>query len=211
VILPPDIESRYQLLERLGAGGMGEIYKVRDSRLNRVLVAKTISLPKDASSEERRELRERFRREVTLGSQLKHPNIAHIYDVSQDGSCIIMEFIDGPTVRELLQAGHLPAGLSLEIAKQTLRALGYIHRAGSIHRDISPDNLMVTQDAEGAPLIKLIDLGIARPIEETRPISQAKAASSGSLITRRLNTWTTGSRSMHGQISTRSESCSTSC
>lgn len=151
---------------------MGVVYKVLDQHLNRVLVAKTILVPDTATPQEQEEFRERFLREANLTSQLNHPNIAHVYD--RYGDWIIMEFVDGPTLRELLDEGLPPIGLTLEIARQILRALGYLHRKGSIHRDISPENLMLTQDPEGAPLVKLIDLGIARSIADSGPQLTAK-------------------------------------
>jgi serine/threonine-protein kinase len=98
--------------------------------------------------------------------KLRHPNIAHLYDFTtdEDGTAIIvMEFIPGKTLEEILAAtGPPPLGLTLEIAHQSLRALGYLHSKGFIHRDISPDNLMLTEDPDGNPQIKMIDLGIAK-------------------------------------------------
>lgn len=163
---PPDIGSRYELLDCLRKGGMGAVFRVRDRRLNRVLVAKTILLPEQAGPQEQRELRERFRREAELASRLVHPNIVQIHDLVPEGPWIIMEFVAGPTLRDLLDERPLSLGLTLEIARQTLRALSYLHAKGAIHRDISPDNLMLTRDPEGAPLVKLIDLGIARSVSD---------------------------------------------
>ena len=112
------------------------------------------------------ELKARFLREARLAIKLRHPNIAQLYDftVDDDGTAfIVMEFIDGMTLEDVLAFhGPPPLGLALEIAQQSLRALGYLHLKGLIHRDISPDNLMLTADTDGQPLVKLIDLGIAK-------------------------------------------------
>jgi len=163
---PPDIGSRYERLDCLREGGMGAVYRVRDRRLDRILVAKTILLPEHAGPLEQRERQERFRREAELASRLTHPNIVQIHDLIPDGPWIIMEFVEGPTLRDLLDERALSLGLTLEIARQALRALSYLHAKGAIHRDISPDNLMLTRDAEGAPVVKLIDLGIARSVSD---------------------------------------------
>src|SRR5919106_1549421 len=162
---PSEIGSRYEVLQSLGEGGMGAVFKVRDRRLKRVLVAKTI-LAEKSSPQEQRELRERFRREAELASQLAHPNIVQIFDLVPEGPWIVMEFVEGPTLRDLLAERPLAIGLTLEIARQALRALHYLHARGAIHRDIAPDNLMLTRGPEGAPLVKMIDLGIARSVSD---------------------------------------------
>jgi serine/threonine-protein kinase len=166
VIPSPDIGGRYVLLGSLRKGGMGAVFRVRDRRLDRMLVAKTILLPENAGPQERREMRERFRREAELAARLAHPNIVQIHDLIPEGPWIIMEFVEGPTLRDVLDERPLAVGLTLEIARQTLRALSYLHAKGAIHRDISPDNLMLTRDPDGAPLVKLIDLGIARHVSD---------------------------------------------
>jgi TonB family protein len=166
VMHPPDIGSRYERLDCLREGGMGAVFRVRDRRLDRILVAKTILLPEHAGPQEQGERRERFRREAELASRLTHPNIVQIHDLIPEGPWIIMEFVEGPTLRDLLDERALSLSLTLEIARQTLRALSYLHAKGAIHRDISPDNLMLTRDHEGAPLVKLIDLGIARSVSD---------------------------------------------
>jgi TonB family protein len=166
VMHPPDIGSRYERLDCLREGGMGAVYRVRDRRLDRILVAKTILLPEHAGPQEQGERRERFRREAELASRLTHPNIVQIHDLIPEGPWIIMEFVAGPTLRDLLDERALSLSLTLEIARQALRALSYLHAKGAIHRDISPDNLMLTRDPDGAPLVKLIDLGIARSVSD---------------------------------------------
>lgn len=156
------IEGKYEILEKLREGGMGAIYKVRHRLLDEIRVIKLMR----PQLVEQEELKARFAREARLAIKLRHPNVAQIYDftVDDDGTAfIIMEFIEGVTLEDMLSFhGPPPLGFTLEIAQQSLRALGYLHTRGFIHRDISPDNLMLTTDPEGLPQVKLIDLGIAK-------------------------------------------------
>jgi serine/threonine protein kinase len=157
------IEGKYEILEKLGEGGMGAVYKVRHRLLDDVRVIKMMR-PQLVADEE---FKARFQREARVAIQLRHPNIAHLIDFTideEDGTAfIVMELIDGMTLEEVLRhSGPPPLGLALEIGQQALRALGCLHERGFVHRDISPDNLMLTADAEGRPLVKLIDLGIAK-------------------------------------------------
>jgi TonB family protein len=158
------IEGKYEILGKLREGGMGAVYKVRHRLLDEVRVIKVIRPHLVAP-----ELSDRFLHEARLAIQLRHPNIAQLHDfsVDEDGSAyIVMEFIDGATLDDLVKVtGPPPLGLGLEIAQQSLRALGYLHRKGFVHRDIAPDNLMLTRDVDGAPLVKLIDLGIAKVLK----------------------------------------------
>jgi serine/threonine-protein kinase len=164
VALPASIEGKYVVLAKLSEGGMGAVYKVRHKLLDEIRVVKVI-LPHLGHTAE---LSDRFLREARAASRLRHANIAQILDFTVDEQgheLLVMEFIDGLTVKEILQrTGPPPLGLTIEIARQALAALGYLHRRGFIHRDISPDNLMLSRDADGRPLIKLIDLGIAKAI-----------------------------------------------
>ena len=162
--LPTSIEGKYVVLAKLSEGGMGAVYKVRHTLLDEIRVVKVI-LPHLGHTEE---LSDRFLREARAASRLRHANIAQILDFTVDEQgheLLVMEFIDGLTVKEILQrTGPPPLGLAVEIARQALAALGYLHRRGFVHRDISPDNLMLSRDADGRPLVKLIDLGIAKAI-----------------------------------------------
>ncbi len=159
------IEGKYEILEKLREGGMGAIYKVRHRLLDEVRVIKLMR-PQFLEDEE---LKARFLREARLAIKLRHPNIAQLYDftVDEDGTAfIVMEFIDGATLQDVLALhGPPPLDYTLEIAQQSLKALGYLHVRGFIHRDVSPDNLMLTEDAEGQPLVKLIDLGLAKTLD----------------------------------------------
>ena len=159
------IEGKYEILEKLNEGGMGAVYKVQHRLLEEIRVIKVIR-PQLQSDEN---LRRRFLREARAAVRLRHPNIAELYDftVAEDGTAyMVIEFIDGVDLVHLIQQSALPSiRLVLDIGIQSLRALAYLHRKQFVHRDISPDNLMLTKDVEGRALVKLIDMGIAKPLQ----------------------------------------------
>lgn len=161
----PFIEGKYEILGKIREGGMGSIYKVRHRLLDEVRVIKVMK-PQVLADED---LRKRFVEEAKTATRLKHPNICTIHDfsVDPDGTgYLVMEFIDGVTLAELgRSATPVSVPMTLEIARQSLLALGYLHRRNVVHRDIAPDNLMLTSDEEGNPVIKLIDLGIAKALD----------------------------------------------
>jgi len=163
-LLDEHIEGKYEILEKLREGGMGAIYKVRHRLLDELRVVKVIR-----ANLESPDAGDRFLREARVANRLRHPNIAQLHDfaIAADGNAyIVMELIDGSTLQEILKRhGPPPIPLSLEIARQAVKALGYLHRQKIVHRDVSPDNLMLTRDADGHPLVKLIDLGIAKAFE----------------------------------------------
>jgi serine/threonine-protein kinase len=167
----PGLDGKYQILGKIREGGMGAIYKVRHKLLDEVRVIKVMrpQLESDAN------FVERFQREAQAASRLRHPNIAQIFDFSigTDGSAyIVMEFIDGVDLGELHRRQELPAvGLVLDIAHQALTALGFLHQKQFVHRDISPDNLMVTVGPEEDLLVKLIDLGIAKSLDSAHGVT----------------------------------------
>ncbi len=146
---------------------MGTIYKVRHRLLDEIRVVKVMR-PQIGSDEE---LKRRFTQEAKTATRLKHPNIGAILDFALDSdgmAYIVMEFIDGVNLSELLSASGPPGvPMTLELAHQALLALGFLHRKNVVHRDVSPDNLMLTHDDEGRPQLKLIDLGIAKPLDNT--------------------------------------------
>lgn len=164
-LLDDQIDGKYEILEKIREGGMGAIYRVRHRLLDEVRVVKVIRSQAEPSSE----ASDRFLREARAAIKLRHPNIAVLHDfaVAGDGQAfIVMEFIEGWNLQEVLTGyGPPPLGMTLEIARQSLKALGYLHRHKIVHRDVSPDNLMVTRDVEGHLLVKLIDLGIAKNLE----------------------------------------------
>ena len=156
------LEGKYEILEKIGEGGIGAVYKVRHRLLEEIRVIKVLR-PEAASKED---LRERFLHEARMAIRLKHPNIAQLHDfsIAKDGRAyIVMEFIDGVALDALIEASDPPSvDLALEISHQGLLALHYLHEHDFVHRDVSPDNLMLTSNFDGRPLAKLIDLGIAR-------------------------------------------------
>ncbi len=164
--LRESIEAKYEILERIGQGGMGAVYKARHRLLDQERAIKVIRTPVELSAE----AGERFLREARVASRLRHPNLAilHDYAVADDGNAwLVLEWIDGVTLREALRRnGPPPLTLSLEIARQTCEALAYLHRQRIVHRDVSPGNLMLARE-DGRPLVKLIDLGLAKALEGT--------------------------------------------
>jgi serine/threonine protein kinase len=146
----------YELLGLLGAGGMGEVYRARDTRLQRDVAVKI--LPARLASDPAR--MKRFEREARSASALNHPNIVTIYEVGQSDSTsfIVMELVDGKTLRELLHAGPLSIRKLLSIAGQLADGLARAHASGIVHRDLKPENVMVTSDG----LVKILDFGLAK-------------------------------------------------
>ena len=161
--------SHYTVLEKLGAGGMGEIYKAQDTRLNRFVVIKVLSGGTSGDPERRR----RFIQEAQAASALNHPNIITIYDVlSQDGvGMIVMEYIAGSTLDVLIPQEGMSAGKVLDCAVQMASALEAAHAAGIVHRDLKPGNVMVT--ATG--LVKILDFGLAKLIAPTMVVEENDA------------------------------------
>src|SRR5512142_1893550 len=160
------IDGKYQILDRLGVGGMGEIFKVRHIHLNELRVIK-IMRPNVAADESGMQ---RFLQEARTSTMIKHRNLAMLYDFAQleDGSYyMVWEFIDGVNVQKwIAQNGPVPPRLAVEIAVQALTGLDYLHSMGLIHRDISPENIMLSQDHNGKLLVKVIDFGIAKSLAE---------------------------------------------
>jgi serine/threonine protein kinase len=152
------IDGKYRIVERLGTGGMGEVYKVEHTYLGTTRVVKVIR-PQIAGSAD---ANDRFLREARLATRVQHPNVATLHDFSglPDGShYMVWEFIEGENVAQLLRKrGTFPPRLAIRLAAQAAHGLEAIHRAGIVHRDISPENLMVT----GGELVKIIDLGVAK-------------------------------------------------
>ncbi|MGD8439548.1 MAG: serine/threonine-protein kinase [Holophagae bacterium] len=155
------LESKYEIIENIGEGGMGSVFKVRHRILDEIRVVKMMR----SHLVHEEESKERFFREARIAAKARHRNIAQIFDFSVDEGVafLIMEYIDGVTLQNAL-ADHGPMSipLALEVAQQSLHALAFVHRLGIIHRDISPDNLMLTADSDGNAMIKLIDLGLAK-------------------------------------------------
>jgi serine/threonine protein kinase/Tol biopolymer transport system component len=150
----------YEVTAFLAAGGMGEVYKARDSRLDRTVAIKI--LPPDLAADP--QFRERFDREARSISRLDHPNICRLYDVGeQDGTAfLVMQYLEGETLAQRLEKGKLPAGEAFECAIQIADALDKAHRANIVHRDLKPGNIMLTKN--GA---MLMDFGLAKAALQT--------------------------------------------
>jgi serine/threonine-protein kinase len=164
---PKLLGDRYELEGVVGRGGMAEVYRARDLRLDRIVAIKTLrpDLARDQT------FQARFRREAQSAASLNHPSIVAVYDTGEDMSTgspipyIVMEYVDGRTVRDLLIEGHrLLPERSLEIVSGVLRALEYSHQAGIVHRDIKPGNVMVTRNGD----VKVMDFGIARAMNDAQ-------------------------------------------
>ncbi len=162
--LPESFEGKFEILHKISEGGMGAVYKVRHVLLDEVRVIKVVR-PQHADDEN---LKARFHREARTATRLRHANIAvmHDFSIGEGGTAyIVMEYIDGRTLHQILRAdGPPPLSDTLEIARQALDALSYLHGQGFVHRDISPDNLMLTEGPGREPLVKLIDLGVAKRV-----------------------------------------------
>jgi serine/threonine protein kinase len=156
------IEGKYEVLGKIREGGMGAIYMVRHRLLDEVRIIKVMR-PEVAESADQRK---RFLREAQMATRLKHPHIVGFYDffVDDEGTAyMVMEYINGINLRDMIRnCGALPIGLGNFLARQCLSALDYLHRKGVVHRDVAPDNIMMTQEEDGSLQAKLIDLGIAK-------------------------------------------------
>jgi Tol biopolymer transport system component len=176
--LSPDISlnpgarlGAYEVVSRLGAGAMGEVYRARDSRLGRDVALKI--LPAEFASNPDR--RRRFEQESRAASALSHPNIVAVYDVGdQDGvSYIVSELVDGESLRDLIDRGPVPLRKAIDLAAQIADGLAAAHAAGVVHRDLKPENVMLTRDSRP----KILDFGLARyqpaaPAEGTMTMTQ---------------------------------------
>jgi Tol biopolymer transport system component len=163
----------YQVVALLGAGGMGEVYRARDTRLNREVALKV--LPEAFSRDFERMAR--FEREAKLLASLNHPNIAAIYGLEESGPirALVMELVEGSTLAERIRSGPIPPDEALPIARQVADAVGYAHDKSVIHRDLKPANIKVT--AEGA--VKVLDFGLAKAMSEE--LSEADMGNSPTL------------------------------
>ncbi len=155
----PLLVGRYRVIERIGSGGMASVMLAEDERLGRLVAVKRLpsSSPEDALA--------RFRREARLGASLNHANVVSIYDscTDDDALLIVMEYVDGESLKERLRQGPLPPREALPILAQIAAALDHAHAAGVIHRDVKPSNVLIAHDGTA----KLADLGIATAADST--------------------------------------------
>jgi predicted Ser/Thr protein kinase len=177
----------YQVLEKLGAGGMGEIYKAQDTRLNRFVAIKVLTSAATGDPDRRR----RFIQEAQAASALNHPNIITIHDIVTDGGTdfMVMEFVSGKTLVDLIPKGGLRGPQVLKYSVQMADALQAAHNAGIVHRDLKPGNVMVTESG----LVKILDFGLAKltdrgplntlsPNDATLTMAEAPLTVEGSII-----------------------------
>jgi len=156
--------GHYEILEPLGAGGMGEVYRARDTKLKRDVAVKV--LPPDLTGDPERLAR--LEREAKLLAALNHPNIATIHGLEEDGArFLVLELVKGESLEQLLAKERLPVEKALDICKQIALALEAAHNEGIIHRDLKPPNIMITPDGRA----KVLDFGIARTIEVAGGVS----------------------------------------
>jgi predicted ATPase len=157
----------YEIVAPVGAGGMGEVYRARDTRLDRIVAIKVLPAEFSADSDRLR----RFEREARSASALNHPNIVTIYELGQHGSThyIAMELVEGQTLRQMLTAGMLPIRKTIEIAAQVAEGLAKAHEAGIAHRDLKPENLMLSHDG----FVKILDFGLAKLVSASGELSDA--------------------------------------
>src|SRR5579864_6339917 len=163
--------SHYRILSTLGKGGMGVVYKAEDLRLGRIVAVKF--LPESLAND--RMAVERFQREARAVSALNHPNICTLYDIDDDNGnrFLVMEYLEGRTLRDRIAAGPLPADEALELAIQMADALDAAHSRGVVHRDIKPANIFVNTRGQ----IKIMDFGLAKVSAEMKGIEGAERGS----------------------------------
>src|ERR1700691_3585430 len=159
----------YVIVEPLGAGGMGEVYRARDMRLDRSVAIKTLPAAVAADGERLH----RFEQEARAASALNHPNIVTIYELGHDRSThyIAMELVEGNTLRQLLLSGSLPMRKTIEMAVQVAEGLTKAHESGITHRDLKPENVMVSHDG----LVKILDFGLAKQVARSEEQLDASA------------------------------------
>ena len=167
----------YKIVDKLGEGGMGEVYRARDARLNRDVALKMLPavLAGDA------ERLARFRREAQVLAALNHPNVAHLYGFEESATgapALVMELVEGQTLAEMLKAqGALGLGDALAIAKQIADALEAAHEQGIVHRDLKPANIKVRADGT----VKVLDFGLAKALDPNVSSTTADAMNSPTL------------------------------
>src|SRR5213594_3694441 len=152
--------SHYRILQKIGAGGLGEVYLAQDTKLDRRVALKI--LPADVASN--RDRMERFIREAKSAAALSHPNIAQIFEIGDDDQThfIAMEFIEGATLREKIHQEHSELRKLLRYLQHVAEGLAKAHAAGIVHRDLKPDNIMITREGHA----KILDFGLAKLIEQ---------------------------------------------
>jgi eukaryotic-like serine/threonine-protein kinase len=162
---PGDKLGHYEVLSLLGVGGMGEVYRANDTKLDRQVAIKVLpsALARDA------ERLARFQREAKVLASLDHPNIGHIHGLvdAEDSRALVLALIEGPTLADRIAAGPIPLDEAIAVAKQIVEALEYAHDRGVVHRDLKPANVKITPEG----VVKVLDFGLAKVLEDEPPAS----------------------------------------
>ena len=168
-LVPQEI-SHYRILDRLGAGGMGEVFLAQDTRLDRKVAIKM--LPAKSIGDE--QAKKRLFREAKAAANLDHPNICSIYEVGEEGDCafIAMQYIEGRTLSKIIKGNPLPPLEVVNIGIQAAEALAEAHSRGVIHRDIKPQNVIITPRGR----LKVLDFGLAKIIKDAETPVKLKVA-----------------------------------
>ncbi len=172
IVVSDDLEirptvGRYEVIEELGQGAMGIVYKARDPKINRLLAIKTIRFSDEFEEDRLQDIKDRFFREAQIAGKLSHPSIVAVYDVGEDFdlSYLAMEFLNGENLQKYCGKGSLlPLRRVLYILAETAKALDYAHSQGVIHRDIKPANIMLLKDGK----VKVTDFGIAKAVSDSQ-------------------------------------------
>ena len=171
----------YEIVAPIGAGGMGEVYRAKDTRLGREVAVKVLSSHLSASED----VRQRFEREAKTISQFSHPHICSLYDVGREGDTdfLVMELLEGESLADRLGKGPLPTEQLLRYGIQIADALDKAHRQGIVHRDLKPGNIMITKTG-----VKLLDFGLAKPLTAAgaRPVSGASVLATEAQVSQPL-------------------------
>ena len=162
--------GHFEVLSLLGAGGMGEVYRARDTTLKRDVALKILP----ATFLRDPERMARFQREAEVLASLDHPNIGHIHGIveSEDSRGLVLALIEGPTLADRIEAGPVPLEEAIVISKQIVEALEYAHERGVVHRDLKPANIKITPDG----VVKVLDFGLAKVLEDEPPTSSLTRA-----------------------------------
>ncbi|HEY7369057.1 MAG TPA: serine/threonine-protein kinase, partial [Thermoanaerobaculia bacterium] len=159
----------YEILAPLGAGGMGEVYRARDPRLNREVAIKVLPASFSADPERLR----RFEQEAKAAGVLNHPNITIVYDIGahQNSPYVVQELLEGETLRAELSGGRFPARKAIDYALQIAQGLAAAHDKGIVHRDLKPENVFVAPDGR----VKILDFGLAK-LRAASPVAEVRSA-----------------------------------
>src|SRR5262245_59018218 len=171
--------AHYSIVEQIGVGGMGEVYRAKDSKLGRDVALKVLplSLVQDTSR------RSRFEREARLLAALNHPNIAAIYGIEDagEGYALVLELVEGPTLADRLKAGPIPLQEALSITRQIADALEAAHEKNIVHRDLKPANIKIAANG----VVKVLDFGLAKALASETAVDQASETRTSSSIATR--------------------------